>query len=329
MQECQPRWGHRTRNAVRAGRAHGVPIFWCGPATTGTIVLLIPGSHAPQTAGTPTTVGRRHWLGTMTINVLRGRAARNSGTADPVESLPIGEVDSAITSCPNCARPLAVGARRCPGCGSRLLLGVQLARATVFVMVGIAGGLLAGGVLASVIYSSGVVTTPAPVPVASTAPIASGAPLPQPSAKPAPSSAPAQSIPTASLSALRQMAALNARLLAGAALLQTEVDSNAFDAPSAARILRVLASDLAIGIDTAPRIDRWHEAGDLGARLRALYADASTAARSGLGASLSNEAAYRAASERMIAVLGGITSLADESRVLADRAGISLPTVGS
>jgi hypothetical protein len=255
----------------------------------------------------------------MTINVLRGRAARN---VESVESLPIGDVDTSITSCPKCSRPLATGSRRCPGCGARLLLGVQVARAAVFMLVGIAGGVMTGGVLAAVLFTAQ--AGPQTVPTASAAPIASIAPVPAASSV---APAPRPAIPTASLSALRQTAELNGRLMAGVAALDAVLADDTFDTVAAARTLRLLAADLAIGLDVAPRIDRWSRAGGLGTRVRALYASASEAAREGLKASLANERAYRDASMRMVNLLAGIAPLDAESRELARVAGITLPAV--
>ena len=63
------------------------------------------------------------------------RADRTSGRElarhrrEPSSRLPasiaIGEIDQTIFDCPSCSRPLALGDRRCPGCRTRLLHGVQ------------------------------------------------------------------------------------------------------------------------------------------------------------------------------------------------------------
>lgn len=251
----------------------------------------------------------------MTINALRGRA-----TQLDTDSLPIGEANSEITACPNCTRPLASGSRRCSGCGVRLLLGVRVAKAATFALFGVAGGILLGATIAGVIFAS---RTPVAAPAASTAPLVS----PQPAASTQPVGPGGTAIPTASLSALRQTAELNARLMAGVAALEAVLVDDDFDTPAAARTLRLLASDLAIGTDVAPRIDRWSAAGGLGSRLKGLYLDASATAREGLSASLSNAAAYRAAAERMVVVLGGIAAFDAESRDLAEVAGVVLPAV--
>src|SRR5712671_1260637 len=62
----------------------------------------------------------------------------------PPSTMAIGELDQTIFECPSCSRPLALGARRCPGCGTRLIAGVTLGKASSFVAVGLAIGLLAG-----------------------------------------------------------------------------------------------------------------------------------------------------------------------------------------
>jgi hypothetical protein len=256
----------------------------------------------------------------MTINVLRGRAARN---AVPVDTLPIGDLDTNISNCPKCSRPLATGSRRCPGCGSRLLLNVQLARAAVFVLVGIAGGILTGVVIAAVTFSGQ--ARPLPVPAAPAVPIAS--PVAVPAASTRPGTVPGAAIPIGALSALRQTAELNGRLMVGVAALEAVLAEESIDTVAARRTLRLLAADLAIGLDVAPRIDRWSQAGDLGARTRSLYLAASDAARQGLKASLSNQLAYTNAATEMVRLLGGLGPLDAESRELADVAGITLPAV--
>lgn len=253
----------------------------------------------------------------MTINALRGRATPQLDA----DSLPIGEANREITACPNCTRPLASGAGRCPGCGVHLLLGVQIAKAATFVLFGVAGGILLGALIAGAIFATR--AAPVAVPAASTAPVVSL----QPVASTAPGGPGGTAIPTASLSALRQSAELNARLMAGVAALEVVLIDDDFDTTAAARTLRLLASDLAIGTDVAPRIGRWSAAADLGARLKVLYLEASAAAREGLSASHSNAAAYRAAAERMVIVLGGIAALDAESRDIAELAGVVLPTV--
>ena len=62
----------------------------------------------------------------------------------PATSIAIGEIGQTIFECPSCARPLALGVGRCPGCGTRLVRGVALGKASAFIAIGLAVGLLAG-----------------------------------------------------------------------------------------------------------------------------------------------------------------------------------------
>ena len=87
----------------------------------------------------------------MTVDAARRtrrRASAKSATPEPTiappASIAIGEFDQTIFECPSCARPLALGARRCPGCGTRLLAGVTLGKASGFMAAGLAAGLLLG-----------------------------------------------------------------------------------------------------------------------------------------------------------------------------------------
>jgi len=77
----------------------------------------------------------------MAINALRGR----SDTGDTRPGTPaIGEDDANIVDCPVCKRPLDATSRRCPGCGTMLIGGVQASKATLFVAFGLAIGLMGG-----------------------------------------------------------------------------------------------------------------------------------------------------------------------------------------
>src|SRR4029453_5165008 len=94
----------------------------------------------------------------MTVDVARRRTRRTTkvapseAPASPViaEKISIGEIEPTIFSCPSCQRPLAIGAHRCPGCGTHLMLGVQGGKASVFVVAGLALGLALGGAFAGV-----------------------------------------------------------------------------------------------------------------------------------------------------------------------------------
>src|SRR4051812_40343743 len=88
----------------------------------------------------------------MTVNTARRPRRRTTGIAPrppvaaPVGTLAIGGVGQPVFACPACARPVEIGARRCPGCRTRLVFGVPLSKASVFASTGLAIGLVAGSV---------------------------------------------------------------------------------------------------------------------------------------------------------------------------------------
>jgi len=266
----------------------------------------------------------------MTINVLRGRGGARRGTREALpEPLPIGDDDSDIFNCPSCARPLAVGARRCPGCRTRLLLGVQVKRAAVFVAGGIAAGLAFASAfvvlsvnvgLASVELREGAPAQPAasaivePAPAASVAPVVSAAPV-------------APAIPPASVSALARTAEMNGRIAAGIPILQAALAEPSVDTAVVAEIFRSMTADAAYAAGAAERLGRWDDAAYVSTGLSALYGDVRATAREGLAKSLGSEPAYRASAEKMLAVLAGLAPLDAASRDVAEVAGIDLPLV--
>lgn len=255
----------------------------------------------------------------MTINVLRGRAARAPEAA--AEPLPIGDEDGQIFACPTCGRPLATGASRCPGCGTHLLLGVQIRRAALFIVAGVAAGLLVGIALAIVIA---IASRPAAVlPGTGTNAV--------PDAPPAPTAAPivdpAPAIPAMSLAAFSQSANVNVRLGGSVSALQAQLAASEFDTIAVATTIRAIAADAAMGSDLAPRLAAWSDARDLAATLRGFYADVRATARRGLAASLTNAEAYRIAAAEMIVALGGLGAIDARTQDLAASAGMSVPKV--
>jgi hypothetical protein len=262
----------------------------------------------------------------MTLNVLRRGSARRPSREAAPEPLPIGDEDSNIFNCPACARPLATGARRCPGCRTRLLLGVQLTRAAAFVGLGTAIGvaLTAGFVVAALNLGLAGRTAVDPVvqPVAS--PVAG--PTVAPSLAP-PSVVPGPAIPATSVTALSRTAEMNARIAAVIPILEAELAEASVDTAAVAEVFRAMNADAAYAAGAAERLGKWDKAGDVAAGLMAFYGDIRATARAGLAKSLASEPAYRAAAERMLVVLAGLGPLDAASRELATVAGIDLPVV--
>jgi hypothetical protein len=209
------------------------------------------------------------------------------------ESLSIGEADANIFNCPICSRPLATGAHRCPACGTRLILSTPAQRAGLFVAAGVVLGLLFAWTFSTVV---GALTAPA-----SKTPTASGAP------------------------GASQTAALDTRLAGAASTLRLALRDKRLDSASVADQLRSLAADAAFGDDLASRLGMWDQAYALSLDLSNLYGSIRSTAREGLAASITNEPAYRAAAQKMVAVLNGLTPLDKRLRDLAMSVDVRLP----
>jgi hypothetical protein len=258
----------------------------------------------------------------MTLNVLRGRVR---GPRSAPEPFAIGEIDADIFNCPACARPLGVGATRCLGCGTFLVMGVQARRATFLIALGMAFGILGGGLItASMLNANRAAEVTAAVDAAlGTRPVAVGNAAPAPIATLVPAPVAAPPVP-AGLSAIRQTAIIDARLANASTLLTTHLVAASFDTGEVAKILRSIAGDATVGTDLAGRVATWGEASEVAAQLRALYDDAIATARGGLDTPLRDTASYRLAVERVVESLAGLPALDAAARELARRAGLPI-----
>jgi hypothetical protein len=245
----------------------------------------------------------------------------------PPEPLPIGLPDVNVTSCPICARPITVGTSRCPGCRTRLLLGVPARRAGTFLAIGLALGLGLGAVatattiglagrVASVIRPSATPGVPA---VGSTSP--------SPSLAPTGSASPqASRVPGQAAAALGQAVVVTRRLAARTAELRAELAAKPIDTFAIATSLRGLAADSVVGSGAVRAIAIWPDAAATARRLGDYYALVASTATATLAASLTDEPAYRDGASAMIDVLAGLGPLAAEADSLAAGAGIVPPT---
>lgn len=262
----------------------------------------------------------------MTIEVgtqKLGRAGRR-GRSHDTTSLPIGEVDANIFACPACSRPLGVGTRRCPGCGTGLIAGVRVSRVIVFVGVGLFSGMIASAGLMAVMSFAG--TRPADVAVAPPAPIVAPSQAPIASAV-APADVPG--IPSSAVSALRQSTFLNQRVVADAERLATVLAASRPSGSDIAPILRSLASSASFGARLAPSVGGW-DRGDVVSRdLVKFYSDIGGMADEGLSASLSDARAYVATAKEMLKILARLEGIDAASRSLAGSADIDLPPLAA
>jgi hypothetical protein len=262
----------------------------------------------------------------------RGRAVPAISVAPepdlPPEPLPIGLPDLNVTSCPNCSRPIAVGTGKCPGCGTRLLLGVPAKRAGTFVVLGLVIGLLFGGGSAAVAFGRGSApggAAPGGVPVP---PPSSGA-LATPATSTAtlvPTPRPPKSVPAQAAAALGQALVINDRLASRAAELHAELGARTIDTFAVATTLRGLTADAVIGSGMTARIGSWSDGAGVSARLATYYRLVGSSAGEALAASLTDVAAYRSGATSMLRVLAGLPALDAAAEALATEAGVALPS---
>lgn len=265
----------------------------------------------------------------MTVDVAR-RRTRKPKVASVSASLAIGEIDQTVFACPACARPLAIGARHCPGCGTRLILGVQAQRASLFVGLGLVGGIVVSGLLGAT--ASALDGARRDADAAAAAALEASNALPSIPATVAPSASPSPSIdtgststvPALSRSALGQAAALHERLATSSSSLATALDQEAFDTLAVSQILRATSADAVVGLQLTPHIAAWSGGATLSADLRSFYLAIQATAAEGLSASIRNDTAYRAAAEEMTEVLAGLAAVDAQLRDVAGRAGVTL-----
>lgn len=257
-------------------------------------------------------------------------------------SFAIGEIDQTIFECPACSRPLALGTRRCPGCGTRLIRGVTLAKASGFVALGLvvgvlagsAGGLVLGLSQAAAAPSGQAGTPPNAAPGAGTN--GGGNPIPTviaPSASPsAPTAtapvptAPAVSVPPVTASAFGQVLSTNGRLADNRTALKAALKAAAFDPSTVAQILRSISADSIFGQQVAGHVSAWSGSSVVGTQLETFYGAVHEAAAAGLTASVRNQAAYRSAATAMVKLLDDLPTIDAAVRTVADSAGVDLPT---
>ncbi len=271
----------------------------------------------------PEATGPPHAARTMALNALRGRRARGKRPGPvPPQPLAIGEVQGDVFNCPMCARPLAPGAGRCPGCGVRLFMGVAARKAGFFLGLGLFGGLILGGAgVAASADRAGRGAGVLPTPPGASAPVV----VPPSAGGPAVTQPPGPSVPAMARSALGQAAELHVRLATAGDSLQAFLRADDLDASAVARVLRSLASDATYGASLGPRIASWPDAKAHSDELIAFYGSVRQTAREGLRASVTNEAAYRAAGEEMVTLLAGLGPVDDRTRALAADAGVDVP----
>ena len=261
----------------------------------------------------------------MTVEVAQRRTRKPKVRVAP-ESLAIGEIDQTVFACPACARPLALGARHCPGCGTHLILGVQAKRASMFVVAGLAGGVILAGMLGaagSAIDKAARDATAAAAAAAlpsGFAPVASATPAP--SANPSPTTGTNSSVPGLTRSALAQAAAVNERLAASSTALAAALAAPKFDTYGVSQILRATSGEAVLGLQLSSYVGSWPSGQALSGEMTQFYSTVQQTAAEGLSASIRNETAYRTAGQQMLDLLRRLDLVDGHIRGLAADAGV-------
>ncbi len=272
----------------------------------------------------------------MTVNVARrrSRAARNA-ESPALEPLVIGELEQTVFSCPGCTRPLALGARRCPGCGTRLIMGVEFKRVSVFVGLGLVAGFAVGGALTATSFLLDQSARDAWVAEAAVAAAIADGTIAPASAAPIENggtggstgsgSGAGTGVSALTRSAIGQAAEIDARLVTSAVALETALAAPDFDTVAVSQLLRTMSADAVYGLQLTTHIGAWPGGRTLSGDLAAFYAAIQETAGEGLTASIRNEDAYRAAAAAMLQLLTVLDEVDGGVRAAASQAGIALP----
>lgn len=282
----------------------------------------------------------------MTVDVARRRPkGRIIPGANDQSGMAIGEIGQTIFSCPACGRPMAIGVRKCPGCSTHLLMGVQLGRAGTFVTIGLILGVAFGGGLGAVLSAARLPAHDAQVAEAAAAAALAHAAQVQAAVSQVAVASPAiprtggssgstgagaaVAIPAISASALRQALVLDATLSQSTADLEAALAAPKLDVLAVSQLLRKTSADSVIGLQLAQNLNAWSGGSAIAARLTTTYTALRATADEGLGASIRNQVAYRDAAGAVVKLLGGLVTIDGQARNLAASAGIGLPAATS
>ncbi|HEU0243688.1 MAG TPA: zinc ribbon domain-containing protein [Candidatus Limnocylindrales bacterium] len=228
--------------------------------------------------------------------------------ADPVAG---GGTDTQAFNCPACGRTLTRGARRCEGCGQRLILDVPMRRAAA---------LSSGGAVAGIVVTLLLVNLFAP-PAPPAAAVDTGAGS-DTGLTPA-----VVDIPSGAMAAIRGTTAINGRLAAEAVPLAKALDGKSFDTTEVIKVLRRMAIDTRAGAGMLKAMAVWPEAAGQQAALQAFYDDLARRIDSGLAASMNSTGAYRKTAKGILTSLKDVPGLDADARALAAQGGLQLPAV--
>src|SRR4029079_12600468 len=157
-----------------------------------------------------------------------------------------------------------------PGCRTRLINGVVISKATIFLAAGLVLGLAiggAGGFLMSAGGSAKGVTPPVIAAASASAAPPTSAPPSVPSVAPATQAPTAVSIPAVTRSALIQAVETNKRLAASGKDLDAALTDNSFDASDDYQALRAMSADAVFAEQVATHVRDWSGSSEVGAKL--------------------------------------------------------------
>ncbi len=244
----------------------------------------------------------------------RGSTRLRGRVHDPL----IGAADRTF-SCPACARPLPIGQGRCSGCGSYLFVGILVRTALFLILVGSVLGMIGGAMIAGVAMAPRLAVADE---AQAAAAAASSAPAAQQIATPAPANG--TRLPSGVAAGILQVASVNERLARSRSSLSAALAARGAGAASIAPILRKVAADVRSGEPAAGRLASWDPARALVTDVTALYRSVAAVAADGLGAPLSDNAAYVRAGRRMLTALKPLAAVDAATHALAGTAGIGL-----
>ncbi len=127
--------------------------------------------------------------------------------------------------------------------------------------------------------------------------------------------------------ALRGTTTLNGRLALEADPLATALAASSFPTQDVIAVLRRMSIDARAASAMVPSLGGWPDAATHEATLGTFYDQLTTQIGDALSLSVTNTAAYKAATTSILATLGRIIDLDAAARRLGDDAGINLPPV--
>ncbi len=142
----------------------------------------------------------------------------------------------------------------------------------------------------------------------------------------APAATAAASLPEGVAAGFLQVGAVNDRLTRAAVDLTRALAVKRPLAAEIAPLLRKISAETQSGQQGAARIRAWPAAGKFPAEVIALYTAAADVAAEGLGAPLTDDAAYAAAGRRMTTTLKPLPAIDQATRDAAARAGVEMPS---